>query len=205
MNKTKVDWAQFSWNPVVGCRNNCPYCYARRMVNRFHRDFQPHWVEKNFNRAMPRKPSRIFVDSMSDVAFWKAEWWQRVMGRIAENLQHTFIFLTKSPVIYHMMLFPDNCWLGVTATTKKEIEHYQDTLVGNIRFVSIEPILEQINPEIFCGHYLSWVILGAETGNRRGKVIPPREWIEPFLSLPIPLFMKSNLPWSGPWRKEFPE
>ena len=35
MNKTKIDWATMSWNPVTGCRHGCPYCYARRTARRF--------------------------------------------------------------------------------------------------------------------------------------------------------------------------
>ena len=35
MNKTKIDWATMSWNPVTGCRHGCPYCYARRTAHRF--------------------------------------------------------------------------------------------------------------------------------------------------------------------------
>lgn len=36
MNKTKIDWATMSWNPVTGCRHGCPYCYARRTATRFN-------------------------------------------------------------------------------------------------------------------------------------------------------------------------
>jgi protein gp37 len=35
MNKTKIDWAEYSWNPLSGCLNNCEYCYARKIANRF--------------------------------------------------------------------------------------------------------------------------------------------------------------------------
>ena len=35
MEKTRIDWADSTWNPVTGCRHECEYCYARRMVNRF--------------------------------------------------------------------------------------------------------------------------------------------------------------------------
>jgi len=31
----KIDWTDFTWNPVTGCYNNCPYCYARRIAGRF--------------------------------------------------------------------------------------------------------------------------------------------------------------------------
>lgn len=35
MNKTKIDWCDYTWNPVTGCLHNCPYCYARKIANRF--------------------------------------------------------------------------------------------------------------------------------------------------------------------------
>lgn len=34
MENTKIEWCDSSWNPVTGCYNNCPYCYARRIANR---------------------------------------------------------------------------------------------------------------------------------------------------------------------------
>ena len=35
MEKTRIEWANSSWNPVSGCRHTCPYCYARGTANRF--------------------------------------------------------------------------------------------------------------------------------------------------------------------------
>lgn len=35
MNKTKIDWCDSSWNPVVGCLHGCEYCYARDIAKRF--------------------------------------------------------------------------------------------------------------------------------------------------------------------------
>lgn len=40
MKKTKIDWADSTWNPVTGCLNGCDYCYARRIAERF-RGFAP--------------------------------------------------------------------------------------------------------------------------------------------------------------------
>lgn len=35
MNKTKIDWADATFNPVTGCFHGCEYCYARRIAERF--------------------------------------------------------------------------------------------------------------------------------------------------------------------------
>ncbi|MBA7524298.1 hypothetical protein ES705_16435 [subsurface metagenome] len=35
MNKTKIDYVDFTWNPVWGCRGTCSYCYARKIAQRF--------------------------------------------------------------------------------------------------------------------------------------------------------------------------
>ena len=34
MEKSKIEWTDSTYNPVTGCYNNCPYCYARRIANR---------------------------------------------------------------------------------------------------------------------------------------------------------------------------
>ena len=40
MNKTKIEWVLnpdgtqgYTWNPITGCLNGCPYCYARKLAN----------------------------------------------------------------------------------------------------------------------------------------------------------------------------
>lgn len=35
MKKTKIDWADSTWNPVTGCLHGCEYCYAKAIANRF--------------------------------------------------------------------------------------------------------------------------------------------------------------------------
>ena len=35
MKKTKIDWADSTWNPVTGCQHDCKYCYARGIAERF--------------------------------------------------------------------------------------------------------------------------------------------------------------------------
>jgi protein gp37 len=36
MNKTEIEWTDFTWNPVTGCLHGCPYCYARGTAKRFY-------------------------------------------------------------------------------------------------------------------------------------------------------------------------
>lgn len=38
MNRSKIEWCDHTWNPVTGCRHECPYCYARTMTSRFAGD-----------------------------------------------------------------------------------------------------------------------------------------------------------------------
>lgn len=33
--KTKISWADATWNPVTGCLHGCEYCYARKIAERF--------------------------------------------------------------------------------------------------------------------------------------------------------------------------
>ena len=39
--KTKIDWADATWNPVTGCLHDCEYCYARRIAERFGSNLMP--------------------------------------------------------------------------------------------------------------------------------------------------------------------
>jgi protein gp37 len=45
MNKTKIEWADSTWNPVTGCLHGCDYCYARKITNRFGGASETHYNE----------------------------------------------------------------------------------------------------------------------------------------------------------------
>ena len=63
-----------------------------------------------------------------------------------------------------------------------------------VSFLSIEPILGPIN---LGSREPRWIIVGAETGNRKGKIIPEPGWIEDIyeyaMENKIPLFFKESL------------
>jgi protein gp37 len=87
--------------------------------------------------------------------------------------------------------------------------HAQDCLIKNL-FVSIEPILKPMQPCFSTHTPTDWVIIGAETGNRKDKVIPKKEWVmniaEECSFTDRPIFMKESLKelMGSDFRQEFP-
>ena len=118
----------------------------------------------------------------------------------------------------------DNFWIGCSMTGAEDLTRYDGhygrylyAMGGNMipsiahRFISIEPILTDVmelpgyygksalNDAIasqYAGH-MEWVIIGAETGRRKGKVAPKREWIDKIVEacrkVRKPVFMKESL------------
>ncbi len=125
------------------------------------------------------------------------------------------LFLTKNPKRYielekdRRLPWADNFWFGTTVTKPNiQFAWFKDKKFH--WFLSIEPILERFG-EIEPKDCLpEWVIIGAETGRRKNKVIPEREWIEDIVNecrkADIPVFMKSSLAdiWGESLIQEFP-
>jgi protein gp37 len=152
---------------------------------------------------------------------WVKEWWvSAIMGVVYDNPQHTFQFLTKFPHnvagfmrFSHVPVLPKNMWIGTSVTCVDDlwrIDHLRK-LRGGKRFVSFEPVLEEIrNPDLFG---IDWIIIGRETGNRKDKIVPDVGWITSISETAscenIPVYMKHNLrpiyPDYSELRQEFPE
>jgi len=79
VNRTKIEWCDYTWNPVTGCRTGCWYCYADRMATRFHRSFEPTFHPKRLNDPLQvLDPAKIFVCSTADLfGPWVDPEWQR--------------------------------------------------------------------------------------------------------------------------------
>lgn len=272
--KTKIDWADATWNPVTGCLHGCEYCYARRIAERFRameiydpecqcqRHLIAHgmlkgtgkpleldypWEQKNkdgsiTNAAYPfgfeptfhryklnepqkwRKPRNIFVCSMADLfGEWVPDEWIREVFEACDKApQHRYMFLTKNPGRYVELpnLLPRHrrppnvaeMWFGQSFTGAER--NYTPPLLPlwQNRFTSIEPLLRNLSRteamEIAATN--EWVIVGAETGNRQGKVVPEKSWIDNIANacaeLGKPIFMKESLRdlMGADFRQEFP-
>lgn len=203
MKQTKIDWCDSTINPVVGCPRNCPYCYAKKLNTRFKwiPDFsKPEFFPERLKQFESKKPKSIFMDSMSDIAFWAAEWIGEVLAAIRTNPQHNYIFLTKGNALRYNFFYDrtftesNNLFFGKTITKSNQIA-FTDSF--NFDFLSIEPILESLTLDIRKNKELKQIIIGAETGNRKGKVIPEKKWIDNIVRQAdehgIKVFMKESL------------
>ena len=202
MKKTKIEWCDSTINPVIGCKNGCSYCYAKKLNDRFKfvKSFaEPQFFPERLKQFGSKKPKSIFIDSMSDIGAWKQEWFDEMINVIRNNPQHNYIALTKQPrrlnELTKNMSVTDlgNLFFGVSVTKQFDMSK----LWWGIEFLSIEPILEPIDinvPEISS---VDLIIIGAETGNRKGKIIPKKEWIDSLCKqadeFGIKVFMKDSL------------
>ena len=161
----------------------------------------------------------IFVCSMADMfGEWiPDEWIERVFEACKAADNHRYLFLTKNPGRYISLaekgILPEDdiFWYGSTATNPNMPVFYSDR---HNTFVSIEPILSPFDEEIYGKKgfvdKVDWAIFGAETGNRKNKILPKKSWIEDAVSLlkktGKPVFMKDSLIpiWGDDILTEFP-
>lgn len=267
MDKTKIDWADATWNPVTGCLHGCEYCYARGIARRFGGHFKeyisepgkfaeikvkeepelihvldepfemrsggdingvfvifstegkkypyPFDFDPTFHRYrldIPvrwQRPRNIFVCSMADLfgAWVPDEWIIEVLAACRRAPQHRYLFLTKNPDRYDNLEdkgiiteADQNFWLGRTVTVEtRDKLHWSRKLHT---FQSCEPMLAPWPTagkpnEKYRGAWPEWVIFGAETGNRKGKIIPQKEWVDNAVqmcrNIGAAVFMKESL------------
>ncbi|MBR3020423.1 MAG: DUF5131 family protein [Clostridia bacterium] len=162
-----------------------------------------------------QRPRTIFVCSMADLfGDWVPdEWIQEVFDACRKAPQHRYLFLTKNPDRY--LKLNDSCklpsdknfWYGSSVTVPED--RCFASPIHNT-FLSIEPILSEFENTNNLQFFLNWVIIGAETGNRKNKVIPEAKWIERITETcdfyDIPVFMKSSIKdlMEEDFRQEYP-
>lgn len=189
--------------------------------------FSPTLLRYHLNDYIGKKGRNIFVCSMADLfGSWVPDSWiEEVFNACEKAPQHNYLFLTKNPQRYvklqnsKKIIKKYNMWYGTSITDGKSLKkfsnYYSYINFGTNLFVSIEPILSDIAKtstwrECTKFYKIGWVIIGAETGRRKERVIPKREWIEQIVQdcyeNNIPVFMKSSLAeiWDEQLMQEFP-
>ncbi len=97
------------------------------------------------------KPKGIFVCDMSDLfgIGIPDRWQHRIFSAIKVNSQHRFYLLTKQPQnLQKFSPFPDNCWVGVSATNQHQFDEavkYLKKVEATVKFISFEPLLQAID------------------------------------------------------------
>lgn len=187
-------------DPVLGSRvSKAPYPFSfSPTFHRYRLDIPARWT----------KPRTIFVCSMADLfGDWVPdEWIEQVFKACEAAPQHRYLFLTKNPKRYvdlyvkDILRVHDSFWYGSTITNANDRFYYSRMPDDNPHtFCSVEPIFESIGFEPIGTMRImpDWVIVGAETGNRKGKVVPRKEWIDEIAAEckrhRKPLFMKDSL------------
>lgn len=222
-------------SPACGLQNQSANCYRQRAgvheieakeyifnpkrYQPYPFGFEPTLHRYRLSDYKNKKPQTIFVCSMSDLfGEWVPDnWIEEVLDACREAPQHTYLFLTKNPKRYVDLmnvgiLRDQNNFFYGTTNTKPYDSHFISNIDNKFNaFISIEPIQEsweKIYYTKFNG--IDWIIIGAETGNRKNKVIPKKEWIEEIVDIckrdGVPVFMKDNLKpyWDKELIKEFP-
>jgi protein gp37 len=197
-DRSHIEWTDATWNPVRGCVKvspGCKHCYAETFAERF-RGVPGHPYEQGFDvRLVPEKledplrwktPRRIFVNSMSDL-FQDAipREYIAAVGRVMEAAPwHTFQILTKRHQRLRTLLTDHlawlgqlpNVWFGVSVEDRRyglpRIDSLRDT-PARTRFLSIEPLLEDLGPFNLSG--VHWVIVGGESGPRARPML--ERWV----------------------------
>lgn len=218
MNKqgeNKISYLDFSWNPFVGCKNGCSYCWARKMANRIYHGIpfeQIQYFDERLNEPLElKKPARIGVGFMGDIAFVNSAYVQKMIDVCKQCPQHTFLFLSKI-VDYRRWDFPPNCWLGWTYTGQRNSPLCSfPYFLKNRLWISLEPLLQKV--KFTPSPIYKWCVIGAETCN--GRVVkehaPKREWVkemaEECRKYKVPIFMKNNLKeiWGSNLIQEIPK
>lgn len=194
---SKIEWTEQTWNPTTGCTKislGCKHCYAETMARRlqamgvrgYENGFKLSILPERLVEPLKRKkPTIYFVNSMSDLFHNDIpfEFLDQVFDVIRCTPQHTYQILTKRGARMRKYFaqsgrkVPSNVWLGVSVENQKHGLPRIDELRAidaSIRFLSVEPLLEDIGAVDLSG--IHWVIVGGESGPKARPMKP--EWVE---------------------------
>jgi protein gp37 len=184
---SNIEWTDATWNPLRGCTKispGCKHCYAETFAERF-RGVAGHPYQQGFDlRLVPEKLAEpllwkasrmVFVNSMSDLFHEDVpDEYVLAVAKVMELAEwHTFQVLTKRGERLRKLLSTklrfasilQNVWWGVSVEDRSYGLPRIQELRGapaRVRFLSIEPLLEDIGPLDLRG--IDWVIVGGESG-----------------------------------------
>lgn len=212
--KTRIEWTEYSWNPVTGCTKvspGCANCYAERLarrlktmgVRRYARGFDV-CLHRDLLR-LPlrwRRPRVIFVNSMSDLFHERipTAFIQSVFDTMNRCPQHTFQVLTKRSsrmlALSGQLRWTHNIWMGVSienAGVMTRIDELART-GARVKFLSCEPLLGPLGSLPLSE--IDWVIVGGESGPNARPM--QRSWVvsirDQCVGAGVPYFFKQ---WGG--------
>lgn len=180
--------------------------------------FEPTFHRYRYERLDTLKMgNNIFVGAMADIfgSWVPDEWLSEIFEELEKRPIHNYLFLTKNPERYTSFKVPiaENMWYGTSITCDRDANRFNYLPAFCNTFVSIEPLHGDIadkNSVLF--KQVNWIIIGAETGNRKNKVTPLLSWVLRICKAAdaegIPVFMKDSLiPIVGEenLRREYPE
>jgi len=197
MNKTTISWPGLThtWNPVVGCKRNCEFCYAKKLHEKRRSALLkgaklPEAYRKPFDEIqffpdrledgdLKKSGLKVFVGSMTDIYYWSNYQKEVVVDACYKSERNTFMFCSKNTSSYYAIPLPSNTMQGLTVTLKDRLKDLDEIILHAMRprpFLSIEPIMGSL-PRVDYSMF-EHVIVGAMTGCGKDNVIPKQEWIE---------------------------
>jgi protein gp37 len=176
---TGIEWTDKTWNPTTGCDKispGCLHCYAEALTQRFTQNFKNGfdltlYPERLKEPLRWRTPSRVFVNSMSDLFHEDVpiEFIKQVLSVIQATPWHIYQILTKRPErlrdLSSELDFPENVWLGVSVENQNYVHRldYLRDIPASVRFISCEPLLGALELDLTG---IDWVIVGGESGQK---------------------------------------
>lgn len=212
-SKTGIEWTDKTWNPSTGCDKvspGCLHCYAEALTERFPNSFPNGFkltlhAERLEQPKHWQTPSRIFVNSMSDLFHEEVplSYLQEVFAVIKATPWHIYQILTKRDQrlieLAEQLEWPENIWVGVSVETQKYTKRIDALrqVPASVRFLSCEPLLGDLKLNLTDIH---WVIVGGESGFHHRPIQP--EWVSGILSQAqeagVAFFFKQ---WGGTYSK----
>jgi protein gp37 len=205
MNRTNIEWADATWNPVTGCTPispGCENCYARRMAHRLRGRYgyptdEPFRVTVHQDRLLEplarRRPRRVFVCSMGDLFH-------------ADVPSHTI-----DEILAVAFLCPHQTFMVLTKRLRRMADHLNDRsaagkiqvaaamLAGQIKTAGVgrDEARERI-ATWFLDHPLDWPLRNVWLGATMEDQATAQERMDNLLATPAALRFISYEPALGP-------